>query len=141
MGKETESVIAFLVFWSALIVSGWVVVACSRRSCLGPAKISSFVLWFNSRMGTQGESKMSSFCFWYESTEWRFWVQEGGFKIFLCGPRDRNVLIRSLDLPRAAKKICLGSEVWGMCRIRGHKLIFFFLFLVSGGFVALLSSI
>ena len=31
-------------------------------------------------------------------------MQEGGFKIFLCDPRDGKVLLRSLDLPRAAKK-------------------------------------
>ena len=31
-------------------------------------------------------------------------LQEGGFKIFLCGPRDGKVLLRSLDLPRAVKK-------------------------------------
>ena len=31
------------VIWTALIVGGWVVVAWSRKSCLGPAEISSFV--------------------------------------------------------------------------------------------------
>ena len=31
-------------------------------------------------------------------------MQEGRFKIFLCDPRDGSVLLRSLDLPRAAKK-------------------------------------
>ena len=31
-------------------------------------------------------------------------LQEGEFKIFLCGPRDGKVLLRSLDLPRAVKK-------------------------------------
>ena len=41
-GKEADGLILFLVVWSALIVSWWVVVACGR-SYLGPAKISSFV--------------------------------------------------------------------------------------------------
>ena len=31
------------VVWSSLIVGVWVVVACSKKSCLGPAEIASFV--------------------------------------------------------------------------------------------------
>ena len=43
MGEETDGLILFFVVWSALIVSGWVVVACGRRSYLCPKyKISSF---------------------------------------------------------------------------------------------------
>ena len=42
MGNEAEGLILFLVVWSALIVSWWVVVACGRSN-LGPAEISSFV--------------------------------------------------------------------------------------------------
>ena len=35
----------FVIFvvWSALIAGGWVVVAWSRKSCLGAAEIASFV--------------------------------------------------------------------------------------------------
>ena len=40
----------FLV-WSALIVCGWIVVAWSRNSCLGPAKIASFVFLVYSVIG------------------------------------------------------------------------------------------
>ena len=40
-GGETESLI--FLFWSALVVGGWMVVAWSRNSCLGPAEIASFV--------------------------------------------------------------------------------------------------
>ena len=43
MGEETEGLILFFVFWSALIVSGWVVVAFGRRSYLGLVKILFFV--------------------------------------------------------------------------------------------------
>ena len=51
--------------------------------------------------GTQGESNITSFCFRCKSREQRFWLQEGGFKIFLRGPRD--------GLPQAVKKICFES--------------------------------
>ena len=46
MREEKEDVIFFFVVWSALIGSGWVGggVACGRRSYLGPAEISSFVV-------------------------------------------------------------------------------------------------
>ena len=46
MGGETEGLILFFVVCSAIIVSGWVVVACSKGSYLGPAEISSFVFLF-----------------------------------------------------------------------------------------------
>ena len=93
---------ALLVVWSALIVSMWVVV-CGRRSCLGPAEISSFAFLFWFKDGDAGLVEDSIFLI--ASIEWIFWLQEGGFKILLCGPRDGKVLLRSLDLSRAAKKI------------------------------------
>ena len=40
-GRKPNFVI--FVIWSALIAGGWVVVACSRKSCLGPAEFASFV--------------------------------------------------------------------------------------------------
>ena len=42
--------VIFLV-WSALIVCGWIVVAWSRNSCLGPAEIASFVFLVYSVIG------------------------------------------------------------------------------------------
>ena len=42
-GGDTEGLILLLVVWIALIVCGWMVVACGRKSYLGAAKISSFV--------------------------------------------------------------------------------------------------
>ena len=42
-GGDTEGLILLLVVWIALIVCGWMVVACGRKSFLGAAKISSFV--------------------------------------------------------------------------------------------------
>ena len=41
-GGETKGLTFFLV-WSAFIFGGWVVVAWSRKSCLGLTKITSFV--------------------------------------------------------------------------------------------------
>ena len=46
------------------------------------------------------------------------------FKIFLCGPKDGKVLLRSLYLARAAKKNVPWK--WGLCGVRGRRLIFFF---------------
>ena len=43
MRGDTEHIIFIFVVWSALVVSGWVVAAWSRKSYLGPAKISSVV--------------------------------------------------------------------------------------------------
>ena len=43
MGRDRRPNFVIFVVWSALIVSRWVVVAWSRKSCLGPAEISSFV--------------------------------------------------------------------------------------------------
>ena len=42
-GRDRRSNFFILVVWSALIVGKWVVVVWSRKSCLGPAEISSFV--------------------------------------------------------------------------------------------------
>ena len=42
-GGETEGLILLFVVWSTLIVGWWVLVAWSRRSCLGPAEITPFV--------------------------------------------------------------------------------------------------
>ena len=43
MGRDRRPNFVIFVVWSALIVGRWVVVAWSRKSCLGPAEISSFV--------------------------------------------------------------------------------------------------
>ena len=43
MGRDRRPNFVIFVVWSALIVGRWVVVARSRKSCLGPAEISSFV--------------------------------------------------------------------------------------------------
>ena len=43
MRGEAKGLILFLVVKNALIVSGWVVLACSRKSYLWPAEISSFM--------------------------------------------------------------------------------------------------
>ena len=63
-GRDRRS--AFLVFWSALKCKlggkgrgGRLV--CGRRSCLGPAEISSFAFLIYSRMGMQGESNIEFF--------------------------------------------------------------------------------
>ena len=42
-GRDRRPNFVIFVIWTALIVGGWVVVAWSRKSCLGPAEISSFV--------------------------------------------------------------------------------------------------
>ena len=42
-GRDRRTNFVTFVVWSALIVGEWVVVARSRKSCLGPAEISSFV--------------------------------------------------------------------------------------------------
>ena len=43
MGRDRRPNFVIFVVWSARIVGRWVVVAWSRKSCLGPAEISSFV--------------------------------------------------------------------------------------------------
>ena len=43
MGRDRRPNFVIFVVWSALIVGRWVVVAWSRKSCLGPVEISSFV--------------------------------------------------------------------------------------------------
>ena len=42
MGRDRRPNFVIFVVWSALIVGRWVVVAWPRKSCLGPAEISSF---------------------------------------------------------------------------------------------------
>ena len=42
-GRDRRPNFVIFEIWTALIVGGWVVVAWSRKSCLGPAEISSFV--------------------------------------------------------------------------------------------------
>ena len=42
-GRDRRPNFVIFVIWTALIVGGWVVVAWSRKSCLGLAEISSFV--------------------------------------------------------------------------------------------------
>ena len=42
-GRDRSSNFIIYVVCSALIASGWVVVAWSKKSCLGPAEIASFV--------------------------------------------------------------------------------------------------
>ena len=37
-----EGLMLFIIVWSALMFSGWVVVACSKKSDLGLAEISSY---------------------------------------------------------------------------------------------------
>ena len=55
MSEEADGLILFFVTWSALIVSGWVVVACGRRSYLRPKyKISSFVFLVYFKDGDAG---------------------------------------------------------------------------------------
>ena len=63
----TDRKLNFVIFivWSALIAGVWVV-AWSRKYCLGPAEIVSFVCLIlfkdgGTGWGTQGESKISSF--------------------------------------------------------------------------------
>ena len=68
-------------------------------------------------------------------------MQEGGFKIFLCGPRDGKVFLISLDLLRAAKKNVPWNWGVGLCGIRGRRLIFSFSERGAEGCVASLSSI
>ena len=53
----------FFVVWSALIAGGYVVVAWSRKYCLGLAEIACFVSGFIQGWGTQSESNISFFCF------------------------------------------------------------------------------
>ena len=55
MGGEAEGLI-FVIFvvWSALIVGGWVVVARSRKSCLRPPEITSFVFLVEFKDGDAG---------------------------------------------------------------------------------------
>ena len=43
MGRDRRPNFVIFVVRSVLIVGGWVVVAWSRKSCLGPTEISSFV--------------------------------------------------------------------------------------------------
>ena len=52
-----------------------------------------------------------------------FSVQEGGFKIFLCGTRDEKIILR---FSTPAKKNVPGSGVWRLCGIRAPRLMFFF---------------
>ena len=42
-GRHRKPNFVIFVVWSAVIVDGWIVVAWSRKSCLGPAEISSFM--------------------------------------------------------------------------------------------------
>ena len=61
--NRRPNVVVFAV-WSALIVSGWVVVGWGRKSYLWPAEISSLcVPCLVSGLGTQGDSKISCCCF------------------------------------------------------------------------------
>ena len=42
-GRNRKRIFVFFIVLYALIVSGWVMVAWSRKYCLKPAEISSFV--------------------------------------------------------------------------------------------------
>ena len=53
-GRDRRPNFVIFVIWTALIVGGWVVVAWSRKSCLGPAEISSFVFLIYSKMEDAG---------------------------------------------------------------------------------------
>ena len=83
----------------ALIVSGWVRVGAGdlEQNVLFSAgwNLIFCVPGSIQRWGRHGESKISSFCFWCKSWEQRFWVQEGGFKVFFCCPSNEKVLLRS----------------------------------------------
>ena len=50
----------------------------------------------------KSEFTILTFCFWRGSKEQQCFVPEGGFKIFLRGPREMERF--SLDLPRAEKR-------------------------------------
>ena len=41
--RDRKPNFVIVIIWSALIAGGWVVVACSRKSCLGPAEFVFFV--------------------------------------------------------------------------------------------------
>ena len=82
------------VVWSALIVSDRVVVSWRRKFRVG-WNLAFCVPGLTREWGTQGESKILSICFWCKAGEQRFWVQEGGFKIFSRGPRDGKILPKS----------------------------------------------
>ena len=108
-GRDRRPDFVIFVVWSALIVDGWVVMAWSKKSCLGPAAILSF-------------------CFWCKSRERKFSVQESEFKGFFCvGPGMERF---SLDLLRAVKKMCFRSGMWGCVEfvVAGWSKVNFFLF-------------
>ena len=93
-----------ICFFSILEYSNckWVGGGGLRQKVFGRRKSHLLSSCLNSRRGMQGECKVSIFLI--ASTEIIFWVQEDGFKIFLCDHRNGKVLLRSSDFLRAAKK-------------------------------------
>ena len=118
--KNNVSNFVIFVILGAPIFSRWVVVA-----------FIFFVPGLIQEWGTQRQFKISSFCFWCGSREWRFYVQEVGFKIFLPGPRDEKILLRSFA---SCKKKNLHWK-WGVgvCGICYHRQIFFDFVILSWG--------
>ena len=53
-GRGRRPNFVIFVVWSALIVGGWVVVARSRKSCLRPPEITSFVFLVEFKDGDAG---------------------------------------------------------------------------------------
>ena len=91
--RDRKPNFVIFVIWSALIAGGWVVVACSRKSCLGPAEFASFVCLVlfkdgGRRVGRRFHFFVSKVNIFVSEIRMRMWSE---LKISLCHPRDRKI--------------------------------------------------
>ena len=52
-------------------------------------------------------------------------MQEGGFKISCVAPGTKRFSLDPCIICEVLRGMCLGGGVWGLCGIRGCRLIFF----------------
>ena len=95
--RDRKSNFVIFVIWSALCTDEWVLVACSRKSCLGPAEFGSFMCLVLFKHG--GRSVGRRFHLFVSDvnlfvSEIRLRIQ-GEFKISLHDPRNGKTPLRS----------------------------------------------
>ena len=79
---------------------------------------------FKSRIGTQGEPKIASF--WLHQRNEYFRCKKVDSRFSCVAPRMEKFSLDPYILRELLKRMCLGSGVWGLCGVRGRRLIFFF---------------